>query len=616
MLEQIPTASQIREMSEEELKTLSSDIREFLVEKTAEKGGHLASNLGMVELTLALVSAFDLPQDKIIFDVGHQVYAYKMLTGRMNDFDSLRDLNGLSGFPKRKESPYDAYDTGHSSTSISAGLGYVKARDLKGTHEYVVAVIGDGSMTGGEAYEALNNASSLTSNFIIVLNDNEMSISKNVGGMNRYLTNLRAGRRYNRMKMSLKKKLTNAPGFLNWLTNLKDSIKELFMPDGMFFENMGIKYLGPVDGHDVKQLEAVLENAKELNRAVLIHVKTKKGKGYEPAEKAPDKFHGVNPFDPATGKPKRAASDVSYSGLFGGALTDAAKTDPKIVAITAAMTDNVGLEAFAKAYPSRFFDVGIAEQHAVSFAAGLACGGYHPYVAIFSSFLQRAYDQIVHDVCMQDLPVTFCVDRAGIVGRDGETHQGVFDTAFLSSIPNMTIMAPKDAEELSAMIRYSAGYLRPLAIRYPRGTVWRYDRDPAPIEYGKAEVLKEGEQVTILAFGSAVREGVLAEEILAGYGIRATLINMRFIKPWDQETVKRYMGQTELFAVMEDGVITGGACEHIASWLLQNGYTGKILFSGVPDVFVPQGNIPELKEMYEMDGRSTAERIRDLLGGK
>ena len=614
MLLNVPAAQEISRMSEKELEQLAADIRAFLTEKVAQKGGHLASNLGAVELTLALFSVFDFPKDRVIFDVGHQAYTYKLLSGRLDGFDSLRDLNGLSGFPKRRESAYDSYDTGHSSTSISAGLGYVKARDLKGSSEHVIAVIGDGSMTGGEAYEALNNASSLHSNFIIILNDNEMSISENVGGMNRYLTNLRAGRRYNRMKASLKRRLTNAPGFLNWLANLKDSIKELFLPDGMFFENMGIKYLGPVDGHDIKQMQAVLEGAKELDRAVLIHVKTKKGKGYAPAEADPERFHGVNAFDVSTGEPLRAASDVSWSSVFGETLTELAGTDPKITAITAAMKDNVGLSGFAERFPDRFFDVGIAEQHAVSFAAGLACGGFHPYAAIFSSFLQRAYDQVVHDVCMQDLPVTLCVDRAGIVGRDGETHQGAFDTVYLSSIPNMTLMAPKDADELKEMLRFSAGYNRPLAIRYPRGTVWRSGRDTAPVVYGKAEVLEDGQDVTILAFGSAVREGVLAKDLLKENNIDASLINMRFFKPWDEETVLSYMGKTSLFVVMEDGVVSGGAGEHIAARLLQEGYHGKILLSGIPDVFVPQGNIPELKAMYHMDGKSVCREVLEALG--
>ena len=631
MLSNVPSAQDIRNMSDGELQALARDIRDFLIEKTSEKGGHLASSLGVVELTIALFSAFDLPEDKVIFDVGHQAYAYKLLSGRMREFDTLRDPDGLSGFPKRRESVYDSYDTGHSSTSISAGLGYVCARDLKGGTEHVVAVIGDGSMTGGEAYEALNNAASLQSNFIIILNDNEMSISKNVGGLNRYLTNLRAGRRYNRMKAGLKRRLKSAPGFLNWLTNLKDSVKELFLPDGMFFENMGIKYLGPVDGHDVRQMEAVFENAKEMDRAVLIHVKTTKGKGYGPAEKEPERFHGVDPFDVATGQPKHPSSDVSWSKVFGHTLVSMAKEDGRITAITAAMTDNVGLTAFAEAFPKRCFDVGIAEQHAVSFAAGLALGGFRPYVAVFSSFLQRSYDQIVHDVCMQDLPVTFCVDRAGIVGRDGETHQGAFDIAYLSSIPGMTVMAPKDAGELSAMLRFSASYERPLAIRYPRGTVWRSGCEETPVSLGKAEVLLRAgteaeadgntaggknsgrKTVSLLAFGSEVREALVAAELLKERGVGVNLVNMRFIKPWDEETVRSLMPETDLFVTMEDGVVSGGAGERIAAWLQQNGYHGEVLLSGIPDTFVPQGNIPELKAKYEMDGGSVCRRALERL---
>ena len=620
MLSNVPSAQEIRKMSDTELQTLSQDIRDFLIEKTSKKGGHLASSLGVVELVIALFSAFDLPNDKVIFDVGHQAYAYKLLSGRMREFDKLRDPDGLSGFPKRRESSYDSYDTGHSSTSISAGLGYVCARDLKGGTGHVVAVIGDGSMTGGEAYEALNNAASLETNFIIVLNDNEMSISKNVGGLNRYLTNLRAGRRYNRMKAGLKRRLKSSPGFLNWLANIKDSIKELFLPDGMFFENMGIKYLGPVDGHDIRQMEAVFENAKEMDRAVLIHVKTTKGKGYAPAEKHPERFHGVDPFDIATGQPKHAASDISWSKVFGQTLISMAQKDDRITAITAAMTDNVGLTDFAAAFPKRWFDVGIAEQHAVSFAAGLALGGFKPYVAIFSSFLQRSYDQIIHDVCMQELPVTLCVDRAGIVGRDGETHQGAFDISYLSSIPCMTVMAPKDADELSAMLHFSVSFEKPLSIRYPRGTVWHSGCSETPVEYGKGEILLHAEDgaektVSILAFGSEVREAINATELLKQEGVGVNLVNMRFIKPWDEETVRRLMDETDLFVTMEDGVISGGVGERIAAFLQQQGYRGTVLLSGIPDAFVPQGNIPELKKKYEMDGGSVCRRALERLKG-
>ncbi|MBO7364388.1 MAG: 1-deoxy-D-xylulose-5-phosphate synthase, partial [Lachnospiraceae bacterium] len=473
MLERVPSAEDIRGMSEKEIAVLAGEIRDFIIQKTAVKGGHLSSNLGTVELTLALFRSFDLPKDKVIWDVGHQSYAYKLLSGRMEGFDHLRDLHGMSGFPKVRESAYDCFDTGHSSTSLSAGIGFVKARDLLKQDYKVVSIIGDGSMTGGEAFEALNNAAVLKSNFIIVLNDNEMSISRNVGGLRKYLTEIRSAKGYNQAKENVKKTLSGIPrigaGLVDKLSSFKDGLKEVLMPSGMVFENLGITYLGPVDGHDVMEMEKLFLRAKEMDRCVLIHVMTTKGKGYGPAESNPERYHGVNPFDPATGRPVSRKKGLTYSDVFGKFLVNAAKTAPDICAITAAMTCNVGLYSFRKHFPERFFDVGIAEQHAVTFAAGLAMAGLHPYVAVFSSFLQRAYDQIVHDVCMQDLPVVFGVDRAGIVGRDGETHQGAFDLAYLSSVPNMAVAAPKDGAELEAMLRFSLTYRHPLAIRYPRG---------------------------------------------------------------------------------------------------------------------------------------------------
>ena len=469
MLEQIPTSGERRAMKDPELKKLSSEIREFIIEKVSKKGGHLGSNLGAVELSLALFSVFDFPKDKVIFDVGHQAYTWKILTGRAGEFDTLRDYGGLSGFPKRREAVYDCFDTGHSSTSLAAGLGFVHARDLRHEDYHVVSVIGDGSMTGGMAYEALNNAASLKSNFIIVLNDNNMSIGENAGGMHHYLMNMRAGKRYNRAKTSVKKTLNNIPGvgtgLVSFISNTKDSVKEMMLPDGMVFENLGITYLGPVDGHNVREMRKIFLRAKELQRCVLIHVKTRKGKGYPPAEKNPPAWHGVGPFDIETGLPQKHPSAPEYSEILGEYLKNAAESRPELCAITAAMGDSTGLSDFAEVAPERFFDVGIAEQHAVTFAAGLAAAGMHPLCAIYSSFLQRAYDQIVHDVCMQDLPVIFCVDRAGLVGRDGETHQGTFDISFLTSFPNMTLMAPKNAPEFRKMLDFSMDFRHPLAIR-------------------------------------------------------------------------------------------------------------------------------------------------------
>ena len=616
MLERIPTSLELRAMKDPELRKVSAEIRKFIIEKVSEKGGHLASNLGTVELSLALFSVFDFPKDKVIFDVGHQSYTWKILTGRAGEFDTLRDYDGLSGFPKRRESVYDSFDTGHSSTSLAAGLGFVHARDLMHEDYHVISVIGDGSMTGGMAFEALNNAASLQSNFIVVLNDNNMSIGENAGGMHHYLMNMRAGKRYNRAKTNVKKTLNNIPGvgtgLVSFISNTKDSMKEMMLPDGMVFENLGITYLGPVDGHNVREMRKIFLRAKELDRCVLIHIKTRKGKGYPPAEKHPGPWHGVGPFDIETGLPKKTPANPEYSAILCDFLTEAAKKHPELCAITAAMGDSTGLSGFEKAAPERFFDVGIAEQHAVTFAAGLAAAGMHPLCAIYSSFLQRAYDQIVHDVCMQDLPVVFCIDRAGIVGRDGETHQGVFDISFLSSFPNMTLMAPKNASEFRKMLEFSMDFKHPISIRYPRGEACTdYTEFDSPIELGKSELLRQGKEILILSVGSMIKTADEVRKNLCDAGHDAAVLNMRFIKPWDRERVLSLLetGDYSLVVTMEDGIRIGGFGSAVSSALSDEGMRLSVLSVGIPDVYVPQGDVPVLYEKLEMDPVHITEKI-------
>ena len=614
MLDHVPSAEEIRKLDKQELAELSEDIRGFLLEKVSKKGGHLASNLGTVELTLALFRAFDPPEDKIIWDVGHQCYTWKLLSGRGKDFDTLRDLHGMSGFPKRKESPYDSFNTGHSSTSVSAGLGMVRARDILREHHSVVSVIGDGSMTGGLAFEALNDAAQLKSNFIVILNDNTMSIAKNVGGMSRYLTRIRTAGGYNRIKLAVKRFLSRLPiigdNMIERISNAKDSIKEIVVPSGMYFENMGLTYLGPVDGHNVIQMEKAFRAAKDLNKCVLIHVKTVKGKGYGPAEKHPDAFHGVEPFDLKTGKPLKKAAGKSYSDIFGDFMAEKGKTDRRLIGITAAMSGNVGLRKFEFAFPKRFFDVGIAEQHAVTFAAGLAVSGMKPVVAVFSSFLQRAYDEIVHDVCMQDLPVVFAIDRAGIVGRDGETHQGVFDLSYLGNIPNLTLMTPMNAQELREMLNLAVALGHPAAVRYPRGTASEIFMDRhAPVVFGKAEVLHQGSGVALLSFGDMAECAEETRIMLQAEGIDATLVNMRFAKPLDVLCLRELTRNHDVFVTLENGIISGGAGQKAGEVLTQMAPGVRVIHIGVPDLFVTHGNTDEVMRLLGMDADSVVQRI-------
>ena len=616
LLEQINEPNDIKNIDAKDYPQLAEEIRSFFIENISETGGHLASNLGTVELTMALHKVLHFPTDKLIWDVGHQAYTHKLLTGRREGFKKLRKEGGMSGFPKRNESDCDCFNTGHSSTSISAGLGYVKARDLAGEKHTVVSVIGDGSMTGGMAYEALNNASRLDTNFIIVLNDNNMSISENVGGMSKYLNNVRTADKYLDLKEGVYKVLKSVPKYgetvVESVRRAKSSVKHLVIP-GMFFEDMGITYLGPVDGHDVQAMVKVLKEAKRCKNAVLVHVLTQKGKGYSPAEKHPARFHGTDAFMIDTGLPKNKKEVANYTDVFSTVMCKLGARNEKVVAITAAMPDGTGLKRFRNMYPDRFFDVGIAEEHAVTFAAALAAGGLIPIVAIYSSFLQRAYDQILHDVCMQNLPVIFAIDRAGLVGSDGETHQGVFDLSYLSSIPNMTILAPKNKWELSDMIKYAVELCKPVAIRYPRGAA--YDglcEHRAPITYGKSEVIYEGSKVALLSVGSMVKIAENVREKLKEKGIEATLVNARFVKPIDTKLIDELTKDHDLIVTMEENVLSGGYGEKVLAYLNETGSLAKgvrTLQYAIPDSYVEHGSVDSLLRGLQLDADSIAEDI-------
>ena len=612
-LEKIQKANDIKELTEEELKELSGEIRRFLIEKISVTGGHLASNLGVVELTMALHKVLHFPEDKLIWDVGHQSYTHKLLTGRKEGFDDLRKYGGMSGFPKRKESKCDAFDTGHSSTSISAGLGYVAARELQQEHYNVVSVIGDGSMTGGMAYEALNNASRLKSNFIIVLNDNTMSISKNVGGISNYLNGLRTTQVYSDLKRGVEDTIKRIPGrgerIVHQVKKTKSGIKQLFVP-GMFFEDMGITYLGPVDGHDLKTLTKTLNEAKRVNHAVLVHVVTKKGKGYLPAETNPSKFHGTGPFDVTTGETIGGSGKDSYTDIFSKVLADIGKKDEKVVAITAAMADGTGLSRFAKLFPERFFDVGIAEEHAMTFAAGLAAGGMKPVFAVYSSFLQRAFDQTIHDVCLQNLPVVIAVDRAGLVGSDGETHQGVFDLSFLSTIPNLSILSPKNRWEMADMVRFAVSFQYPVALRYPRGEAYEGLKEfRAPIEYGKSELLYEESEIAVMFVGHMSFLAEQVREDLKAAGYQCSLINARFVKPLDTEMIRKISENHRLLVTIEENVLTGGFGEQVEDFVMREGIPLKVRTIGISDDYVEHGNVDVLRKEVGLDRESIVKKV-------
>ncbi len=612
VLEKINQANDIKKIPPEEYEQLAAEIRSFLIEKISQTGGHLASNLGVVELTMALHLSLDLPQDKIVWDVGHQSYTHKLLTGRKAGFDELRKYGGMSGFPKRKESECDCFDTGHSSTSISAGIGLVAARDLRGESGYVVSVIGDGALTGGMAYEALNNASQLKKNFIIILNDNNMSIAENVGGISEYLNGLRTNEVYTNFKSGVEQSLNRIPygtHLANQLKKTKSGIKQLFIP-GMFFEDMGVTYLGPVDGHDIRKLLDVLKKAKRVKGAVLVHVLTKKGKGYEPAERHPARFHGAEPFDIETGLPKNRRKKANYQDVFSTCMVKLGQRNEKVVAITAAMPDGTGLKRFRLNYPDRFFDVGIAEEHAVTFAAGLAAGGMRPIFAVYSSFLQRAYDQVLHDVCIQNLPVVFAIDRAGLVGSDGETHQGIFDLSYLSSIPNMHIMAPKNKWELSDMLKFAVEFDGPIALRYPRGEAYDGLKDfRKPIVYGKSEVIYEEEDIALVAVGSMVKTAEQVRRKLKNIGYSCTLVNGRFIKPVDTEILEELAKDHRLIVTMEENVRSGGFGEKVRDYIADQEIPVHVLEITLPDEYVEHGNVALLYEEVGIDVDSVTKKI-------
>lgn len=595
MLEKIQKPNDIKKIPADQLPALAEEIRKFIIESLSKTGGHLASNLGVVELTIAMHRVFDLPKDKLIWDVGHQSYTHKILTGRKDGFETLRREGGISGFPKRSESDCDVFDTGHSSTSISAGVGYVRARELKKENYSVVSIIGDGALTGGMAYEALNNAASLKSNFIIVLNDNEMSITENVGGMSSYLSGLRTASAYTGFKMDVTKALNRipgiGPGMVDAMRKTKSSIKQIIIP-GMLFEDMGLTYLGPVDGHNISQLIKTFQEAKRFEGPILVHVLTQKGRGYEPAMRHPARFHGAGPFDVKTGLPV-GKSNPTYTDVFSTVMRKMGDRRKDVAAVTAAMMTGVGLKRFSNMFPDRCFDVGIAEEHAVTFAAALSLGGITPVVAIYSSFLQRAYDQIMHDVCMQNLHVVFAIDRAGLVGYDGETHHGIFDLSYLGSMPNMTILAPKNLWELSDMIKFAVDYDGPIAVRYPRGEAYTGLKEfRAPICLGKSEVIHEGSRVALLAVGSMVK---MAEEVQKQLKERmdmdAALVNARFVKPIDEELLRSFADTYELVVTLEENVKDGGFGERVLAFAEEEDLPFGVEIIALPDRFIPHGSV-------------------------
>ncbi len=620
ILNKINNPNDIKDIEPNQYDKLAKEIRRFLITKVSQTGGHLASNLGVVELTMALHLFLNFPEDKLIWDVGHQSYTHKLLTGRKNLFDSLRTFEGLSGFPKTKESSCDAFDTGHSSTSVSLALGFTKARDLQLKNNKVVAVIGDGALSGGMAYEALNNAARLKSNMIIVLNDNDMSISKNVGGMSNYLGNLRTTESYIGLKSGIERILSNIPNVGNTLVKKirksKDSIKHLLIP-GMLFEDMGITYIGPIDGHNITQMLEAFHNAKRKKSAVLIHVITKKGKGYALAEQNPSKFHGVNPFDIKTGSSINIKTGTTYTEVFSNEMVNIAKENNKVVAITAAMSSGTGLEEFQKLYPHRFFDVGIAEEHGVTFAAGMAADGIKPVVAIYSSFLQRAYDQILHDVCIQKLSVLFAIDRSGIVGSDGETHQGTFDISYLSNIPNMTIISPKNGIELSAMLKFGIDFNGPIAIKYPRGEVnTELDEFNMPIEPFKCEMIYEEKDILLIAVGDMVNIANTVRALLKEDGFRnISLMNVRFIKPFDEEKLKELSTSHSIFITIEDNVIIGSFGQIISSFICTNKLNVELLNFSVPDEYIQHGDVNILRDKIGLSPQKIFDRIVAEYGG-
>ena len=619
LLNRIEKPEDVKALTVRELEQLASELRHFIIDTVSQNGGHLAPNLGTVELTLALYSVFSFPEDKLVWDVGHQAYTHKILTGRRDAFKTLRKKGGITGFPNRSESVYDAFGVGHASTSISAALGMALARDAKGEKNQVIAVIGDGALTGGESFEALNNAGDLGTKLIVILNDNEMSIDANVGAMSEYLSRIRIAPQYARAKRDMGSLLMSIPHIgdkvYKTASHLKDGVRSVLVP-GSLFEEMGFHYIGPIDGHNIGLLEEVLASAKEMEGPVLIHIHTVKGKGYKPAEQAPDKFHGVGCFDPSTGKSaKKAGCAPSYTSVFSKALIDLAKDRPDILAITAAMPSGTGLKAFGQAYPKRFFDVGIAEEHAMTLAAGMAAAGMHPVIALYSTFAQRAYDQLIHDVCLQNLPVTLCLDRAGLVGEDGPTHHGVFDLSYLRQMPNMCVMAPKDEEELRHMLATAIAIEGPAAVRYPRGAGLGVPLTDSleTLPVGKAEVLQEEGDIAFLAVGTMVEKAKEAAAILKEESIEAAVVNMRFIKPLDTELLGEMARTKKLLITAEENVLAGGFGSAVAEYLADHGIEVPLLRFGIPDRFIEQGTRRELLSLCGLQPDEMAERIRERL---
>ncbi|WP_302613108.1 1-deoxy-D-xylulose-5-phosphate synthase [uncultured Mitsuokella sp.] len=619
LLNRIEKPEDVKALTVRELEQLASELRHFIIDTVSQNGGHLAPNLGTVELTLALYSVFSFPGDKLVWDVGHQAYTHKILTGRRDAFKTLRKKGGITGFPNRSESVYDAFGVGHASTSISAALGMALARDARGEKNQVIAVIGDGALTGGESFEALNNAGDLGTKLIVILNDNEMSIDANVGAMSEYLSRIRIAPQYARAKRDMGSLLMSIPHIgdkvYKTASYLKDGVRSVLVP-GSLFEEMGFHYIGPIDGHNIGLLEEVLASAKEMEGPVLIHIHTVKGKGYKPAEQAPDKFHGVGCFDPSTGKSaKKAGCAPSYTSVFSKALIELAKDRPDILAITAAMPSGTGLKAFGQAYPKRFFDVGIAEEHAMTLAAGMAAAGMHPVIALYSTFAQRAYDQLIHDVCLQNLPVTLCLDRAGLVGEDGPTHHGVFDLSYLRQMPNMCVMAPKDEEELRHMLATAIAIEGPAAVRYPRGAGLGVPLTDSleTLPVGKAEVLQEAGDIAFLAVGTMVEKAKEAAAILKEEGIEAAVVNMRFIKPLDTERIDEMARTKRLLITAEENVLAGGFGSAVAEYLADHGIEVPLLRFGIPDRFIEQGTRRELLSLCGLQPDEMAERIRERL---
>ncbi|MBB6625188.1 1-deoxy-D-xylulose-5-phosphate synthase [Clostridium gasigenes] len=616
LLDRVNCPDEVKKLSNEELETLSVEIREFLIDSLSKTGGHLSSNLGVVELTLSLFKSFDLEKDKIVWDVGHQSYIHKLLTGRKEMFNTLRQYGGLSGFPKRCESKYDSFDTGHSTTSLSAALGMARARDIKGEDNEVIAVIGDGALTGGMAFEALNDVGFNKTKMIIILNDNQMSISKNVGGLSSYFNKIRVDPKYNKLKSNINTslKLSNTgKRVAYYLSKIKDGIKQVVVPS-MLFEDMGIKYIGPIDGHDIDMMNEVFKKVKQIEGPVIIHTITQKGRGYELAEKNPGKFHSVGAFDLESGEVISSASE-NYSKVFGDTMIELAKEDNRIVAITAAMPDGTGLKDFAKEFPNRIFDVGIAEQHATTLAAGMASQGLRPVFAVYSTFLQRAFDQVIHDVCIQEMPVTFAIDRAGIVGEDGETHQGIFDISYLNQIPKMNILAPKSLGDLQIMLKWAVNSNMPVAIRYPRGGDILKDIKPlTEIKYGKWEKIINGEKIAIIAVGKMVQHAILAKKNLEKNGINPLIISATFVKPQDTELLKELVDNKYNIVTIEDNMISGGFGNSVLMNLVELGFENKFKALGFKDDFITHGAVNILYKEAKLDGDGIAETIIELQG--